>query len=182
MYKRARLSSYLFTFFQEFSIKISCHNMFQFLKLHQMVRHKSVQHFFGIINHVDLINHCHWTNWTLLFKSINYLKKSLHYYVFGNLRLNKSLNKWICLLCHNSIQCIFYICHQNFAYFYTTLEPVNLWLVVCLSSDKFFGPIISLSVCLTVYVFLSVYLSVCLSFVLTINVSVCSLFVFQSVY
>ena len=40
LYKRSRLSLYLFTFFRRFSIKISCHNMFQFLKLHQMIRHK----------------------------------------------------------------------------------------------------------------------------------------------
>ena len=45
LYKRSRLY-----FFQGFSIKIYCHNMFQFLKLHQMIQHKLILHFFVFWN------------------------------------------------------------------------------------------------------------------------------------
>ena len=45
LHKRSRLSSLLFTFFWRFSIRRSCHSMFQFLKLHQMIRHKLIRHF-----------------------------------------------------------------------------------------------------------------------------------------
>ena len=44
--KRSILLPSLFTFFRPFSIKISCHNMFEFLKLQQMIRHKLIWHFF----------------------------------------------------------------------------------------------------------------------------------------
>ena len=50
LYKCSRLSLYLFTFFWRFRIKISCHNMFQFLKLHHMIWHELIWHFFTMLN------------------------------------------------------------------------------------------------------------------------------------
>ena len=72
---------------QRKSLTVACRNIQQYnyaFSLHLLIsRCLNINIVWSLsgsyINHVDLIKHCHLTNWTLLVKSTIYLKKSLHY-------------------------------------------------------------------------------------------------------